>query len=199
MMKPIAIALLAASSATAYAGAPTPSDAPTSSTRAQAKRYVAISGIETDESSDHRGLALEAALPVGDGAFYVHGVIAVGKSKDASFWIEDDPTTGEPRFLNADGWFEQARVGFEARSSDAWVRVFGGIDLGYQADHRTYGPAEARMTEYVSSFVTVPRIGFEAGTRVRVRAALEVPLLEHFDGDGPDGVVGASLGLGYAF
>jgi hypothetical protein len=55
------------------------------------------------------------------------------------------------------------------------------------------------MSEYVGAFATVPRIGFEVGDRIRARAAFEMPLLEHFDGDGPTATRAASIGVSYSF
>lgn len=158
------------------------------------EKFVVISGVSSDDNFDHRGIAIESGVAVGEGRIALRGLLSVGRSRDRESRFVTDPMTGETLSMYTTGIFETLRIGFEARARPKIVRLFGGIDVGYEADHRTY----AHMTEYAGALVTVPRIGLEVGHRVRVRAAFEVPLLEKFDGDGPTAGTGISLGVGFA-
>lgn len=189
----LALTLFASMSATAFA-----EEAPEAA-RMTTDRYLAISAISIDGTFADRGVAIEAAVAVGDSAYSLRGLIAVGKSTDRVSRLVTDPTTNTTLPVYTSGPFELVRVGFEARSDHASGRVFGGIDVGYQSDQHAWGPETARMAENVNAFVTVPRVGLEVGKRICARAALEVPLMEHFDGNGPSAAAAVTLGVGFGF
>ena len=106
--------------------------------------------------------------------------------------------------LDWGGSFQQLMFGVEARGTGRFVRAFGGLDLGFELDHRPVTGSEAMIEK--SHFLTTPRFGLEAGTRtVWVRAALELPMRAQladsdYQDDGYDFIeLLANLGVGVGF
>jgi hypothetical protein len=157
-------------------------------------KFVAASYTAGGKRNYHRGVSLEAAHRFGGTAGFMRGELAVG--------VSDDDGGPHP---SVKGYFEQLMIGVEVRGSGHTVRGFGGFDLGLQIDHRTPRIDEAPMSEMTSHFVTMPRLGLEAGTRfVWVRAALSFPIRTQLAGpeyttDNPFIEVIGDLGVGVGF
>jgi hypothetical protein len=160
--------------------------------RARTQHSLALSAFSSDADLDQRGVAIEGAVSVG-GSYSFRALLAVGRSTHEDRLVID-PLTNEAQMYTSGG-LETLRVGFEGRTRGTYARVFGGIDIGYEMDHRSF----EGMTEYAPALVTAPRIGFEVGRRVYARTALELPLIEHFDGDGPSTATVVSFGVGFGF
>jgi hypothetical protein len=79
------------------------------------------------------------------------------------------------------GDFVEARVGAEARkcTSGAMVCSSVGVDLGVQRTNVTHvivvGGERTELRDGVRSLVASPRVTFDGGGRLRVRAVLELP------------------------
>jgi hypothetical protein len=146
------------------------------------------------------GANLQGGYRLGDTPLFAHAQLSAGRS-------------------GSDGDYQQLRVGAEARGC-VWREhfcLFTGLDVGYQHDHVVDEPsflfslAWDNDETYVASahdVIAVPRLGFEVGGPLKVRAAIELPMYKTIAGDTPmthngqvrSGVGAlASLGVSYSF
>jgi hypothetical protein len=93
-------------------------------------------------------------------------------------------------FGTGGGSYQQLRAGVEARTCAAreFFCAFAGLDAGYQRDRINsepwgFGHGEPGDPYIVNAhdLIVVPRLGVEAGRRIKVRSAIEAPLSRRFD------------------
>lgn len=181
MTKPLLLvaAALAASSSVARAESVEP--APAAAPRGTYVHVDASAGLMRDFRT---GIAIEAGRRIGDTPFFAHALVHGGAQ-------------------TRDGKFVQARVGGDARLCSRKERVCGiaAADVGYQYDHAHTSSPFSGMDEVVKAhdLLLVPRLAVEAGGRLRVRLAVEVPLAARLDERETDYGVDYYAGVGYAF
>lgn len=148
--------------------------------------YLGVGGSLGVQRGIMGGMSIDGGKRLGDTPLFVRGQMTGGKS-------------------GTDGSFVQLRAGIEARGCISIVCAFGGVDLGYQRDHmiedQLFGSDPLEIDAH--DLVVIPRVGLEAGTKIKLRTALEVPLYKRLDknDDNPmdarhmDSQAGAGLAL----
>lgn len=142
--------------------------------------YASVSGLASVDQLFRFGMAAEAGKRMEGTPVFVRGLVGGG---DATNW-------------SANGSYWTVRLGLEARGCVArqWVCGFAGVDVGGTHDRMT--DDNTQMTRERTNPLLVPRVAVQAGQRLHVRAAFELPMSPSRDQS-----VGAaaSLGVGFAF
>lgn len=146
--------------------------------------YVSLDTTIMGLRSVHLGGGIGGGMRLKSSPLFVRGAV-LGGPEDAS------------------GSFQQVRAGLEGRGCFAreWLCAFGGLDVGYGHEHAITRPlfSNETMETDAHDFLILPRVGVEAGKVVKLRLALEMPVMERLDED--EDVKGIALtgGLGVAF
>lgn len=145
--------------------------------------YLGVGGSLGVQRAIMGGMSIDGGTRMGDTPLFARGQLTGGKS-------------------GTDGSFVQLRGGVEARGCAFrnLVCAFGGIDAGYQRDHviddQLFSNEQTEIDAH--DLVLIPRAGIEAGTKIRLRTALELPLykrLDQNDDNAMDSQAGAGLAL----
>lgn len=141
--------------------------------------YLATGGVASVDRFVHLGVAVEGGQRIGDSYVFARGQLGSGMSGGAI----------------GRGSYRQARAGIEARDCIAvsWICGFTGVDLGVGRE-RLFVPYADDPVRHVTGVSAVPRVGFDGGSSIRIRVALELPI---YDASVIGG--GASFGVGYTF
>lgn len=128
------------------------------------------------------GMSIDGGKRIGDLPLFVRGQMTGGKS-------------------GTDGSFVQLRAGVEARGCvfRNLLCGFGGLDGGYQRDHviddQLFDNGQIEIDAH--DVVLIPRVGIEAGSKIRLRTALEVPMYKRVDRN-DDNYMDSQAGMGLA-
>jgi hypothetical protein len=128
------------------------------------------------------GMSIDGGKRIGDTPLFVRGQMTGGKS-------------------GSDGSYVQLRAGVEARGCvfRNLLCAFGGVDTGYQRDHVIDAAIFSNETTEIDAHdvVMIPRLGVEAGTKIRLRTALELPMYKRLDKN-DDNTMDSQTGTGLA-
>jgi hypothetical protein len=128
------------------------------------------------------GMTIDGGKRLGHTPLFVRGQMTGGKS-------------------GTDGSFVQLRGGVEARGClfGSLLCAFGGLDAGYQRDHviddQLFDNDPVEIDAHDA--VLIPRLGLEAGTKIKLRTALELPLYKRLDKN-DDNTMDSQAGTGLA-
>lgn len=145
--------------------------------------YLGVGGSLGVQRAIMGGMSIDGGKRIGETPLFARGQLTGGKS-------------------GTDGSFVQLRGGVEARGCVLrnLVCAFGGLDAGYQRDHviddLIFSNEQTEIDAH--DLVVIPRVGLEAGTKIRLRTALELPLykrLDRNDDNAMDSQAGAGLAL----
>ncbi|MEO8706007.1 MAG: hypothetical protein ABI867_38615 [Kofleriaceae bacterium] len=199
-MKTIMLLALTLSSSVAYAEADETEVQPL---RGEPNAYVAAGGLVGQDHFDFVGFGLEAGHRINRTMFFGRVIAQTGNLD-----LANDPGRGT---------FQEARVGAEIRDCrhdgmfcaslgldvgahrSRYEQVDrGGLDGGVSAKAAAADSTTDPLDERYHSFVAVPRLTVDAGSRIRVRGVLELP--QHISNDdGSKSGVALSLALGVGF
>ena len=150
--------------------------------------YFALGGVIGAQRAIHLGGALEVGSRVQHSPLFVRAQLAGGDSG----------------LLTEGGSFVQLRGGVEVRGCIARELLCGftGADLGYQHEKAVtyeYVIDGDLMTTDAHDLLVVPRVGYELGRTVKLRASLELPLYNRLDQRERGYAVAGTFGIGFGF
>ncbi len=112
-----------------------------------------------------------------DGLMTGGGAVELDKRVAGGLWLHSTFAAGSTAmwFIQGSGDYEQLRAGVEARGcgTNGFLCLFVGLDGGLQ--HAAFDGMDTLSKDYLEPMV-VPRLGFDAGGKVRFRPSLEVPI-----------------------
>lgn len=145
----------------------------------QAIGYVGVGAMFGFQRDVVGGFFIDGGKRIGTTPLFLHGQLTGGKS-------------------GADGSYVQLRAGVEARTCVVRELFCGvvGVDTGYQRDQMITRELLGNPAMEVDAHdaLLVPRVGLEAGTKVRLRAMAEAPLFKRLNSG-----EGTNTGTGIAF
>lgn len=148
--------------------------------------YLAVSSVGGIDQYFRLGLSVEGGYRIADSRVFVRGQASMGASAG---WLER-------------GTYQQVRGGVEAKQCAGQPEAlcaFAGADLGFTRDALSDVEGAMPMHAVEHDLAFIPRVGGEVGQRIRVRAAVELPMYRLTADSRHEVGVGVTAGVGYTF